>query len=56
MEKTYRQRVNVSTSVKGVKTGDGFKVEANDDDADNAFEIATTLYNHASRVTKPTEG
>ena len=39
-----------------VKDRDGFKVEANDDDADNAFEIATILYNHASRVTKPTEG
>jgi len=39
-----------------VKDRDGFKVEANDDDADNALEIATILYNQATLTTKPTEG
>jgi len=39
----------------GVKAGDGFKVEANDDDVNNAYELAEKLYTLATLRTKPAE-
>jgi len=59
-EKTEVYHINskyriVFEKAAGVKTGDGFKVEANGDDIDGVEKDAKALYDYATEATRPIE-